>query len=83
MIYPSNFVCQFQVVKLRETAIEVTKALGRIDERDLPPFIRPVKRLVMHVTKLFNDIKSDVMTFYNVNIILQVDISIWGYDAAL
>ncbi|XP_076116682.1 uncharacterized protein LOC143084161 [Mytilus galloprovincialis] len=53
------------VVKLRETAIEVIKALGRIDERDLPPFIRPVKRLVMHVTKLFNDIKSDVMTFYN------------------
>ena len=57
----------FQVAGLREKAIKVVKALGQYDEQDLPPFIRPVKKLVMHVQKLFNDIKTDVMTFYNVN----------------
>ena len=62
----------FQVINLREKAIQAVKTLGRIDEFDLPPFIRPVKKLVMHVQKLFNDIKTDVMTFYNVSELHQL-----------
>lgn len=42
------------------------KMIGKFDETQLPPFIKPVKNLILKVQTLFNDIKTDVMTFYNV-----------------
>jgi hypothetical protein len=33
----------------------------------LPSFLKPVKNVVHRVEKLFNDVKTDVMTFYNVS----------------
>jgi len=45
---------------------------GQLSESDLPPFLRPLRNLVFKVTKLFNDIKTDIMNFYNVSIFQKV-----------
>lgn len=58
----------FQVLNLRATAVRVMKKLGEIDPLELPPFIVPLRNLVVKVTTLYNDIKTDVMNFYNVSI---------------
>ncbi|KAL5015117.1 hypothetical protein ScPMuIL_009387 [Solemya velum] len=45
--------------------IQYNVAPGLYNEEQLPPFIQPLKQMVDKVTTLFNDIKSDVMGFYN------------------
>ena len=57
----------FQVWSLRDKAMNVMKTLGQIDEAELPPFLRPLRNLVVKVSTLFNDIKTDIMNFYNVS----------------
>ncbi|VDI70196.1 Hypothetical predicted protein [Mytilus galloprovincialis] len=54
-----------KVADLRSRAIKAIKTIGQFDELQLPPFIKPVKNLINKVQKLFNDIKTDVMNFYN------------------
>ena len=57
----------YKVWNLRFKAAKVLKMIGQLDESELPPFIRPSKRLVVKVTTLFEDVKTDVMNFYNVS----------------
>jgi hypothetical protein len=71
MISKLEILLLFQVAELRSRAINAMKIIGQFDETQLPPFIRPVKNLILKVQTLFNDIKTDVMTFYNVSHYLQ------------
>ncbi|KAK6174798.1 hypothetical protein SNE40_013376 [Patella caerulea] len=54
-----------KVLNLGKKAIATMTKLGEIDEKDLPPFIRPLRNLVTKVVTLYNDIRKDVMGFYN------------------
>ncbi|ESO82597.1 hypothetical protein LOTGIDRAFT_236952 [Lottia gigantea] len=54
-----------KVVKLGKRAIEIMKRLGEIDESELPPFIRSIRKLVTKVVTIYNDVRKDVMGFYN------------------
>ncbi|XP_052090897.1 uncharacterized protein LOC127727822 [Mytilus californianus] len=54
-----------KVADLRSRASNAIKTIGQFDEIQLPPFIKPVKNLINKVQTLFNDIKTDVMNFYN------------------
>ncbi|CAC5409209.1 unnamed protein product [Mytilus coruscus] len=54
-----------KVADLRSRAKKAVEAIGKYDESQLPAFLKPVKSLIHRVEKLFNDIKTDVMTFYN------------------
>jgi hypothetical protein len=42
--------------------------MGQLDESALPTFVKPMKSLVDKVSALYNDIKNDVMGFYNVRL---------------
>jgi hypothetical protein len=42
--------------------------MGQLDESALPTFVKPMKSLVDKVSALYNDIKNDVMGFYNVRV---------------
>ena len=53
------------VLNLRRIGKRIYKAIGKFVE--LPPVVTQVKNLVTKVTTLFNDIKTDVMTLYNVS----------------
>ncbi|KAL8577050.1 hypothetical protein ACOMHN_049910 [Nucella lapillus] len=46
------------------TALE---KIGTYDDRQLPPFMIPLKNLVLKVANLVNDIKNDVIGFCNVS----------------
>ena len=49
--------------------MRVYAALEKIsgyDDKELPPFIIPLKNLVLKVSNLVNDIKTDVIGFCNV-----------------
>ncbi|CAG2189963.1 unnamed protein product [Mytilus edulis] len=50
---------------LRDKAANVMKMLGQLDEEELPPFLRPLRNLIVKVTTVFNDVKTDIMNFYN------------------
>lgn len=54
---------------MRSRAKNALKTLGSLDEKQLPEFIRPVKNVIHKAEKLFNDVKSDIMNFYNVSFI--------------
>ncbi|KAK3102203.1 hypothetical protein FSP39_009587 [Pinctada imbricata] len=54
-----------KVINMREKAGKIMVMIGQLDDADLPAFLRPTKKLVTKVSTLFNDIKSDVMNFYN------------------
>ena len=53
------------VQNLRKVARKVLKTLE--EYTDLPPVYTLIKNLVNKVETLFNDIKTDVMTLYNVS----------------
>jgi hypothetical protein len=57
-----------QVLHLREVATSVMTKMGQLDESALPTFVKPMKSLVDKVSALYNDIKNDVMGFYNVRL---------------
>ena len=42
--------------------------IGELDEEELPECFKPTHALVFKVSKIYNDIKSDVMDFYNVSL---------------
>ncbi|VDI41391.1 Hypothetical predicted protein [Mytilus galloprovincialis] len=77
----------FQIADLRSRARKAVKALGRYDELQLPSFLKPVKSVIHRVEKLFNDIKTDVMTFYNkLDEVINVKLPVMGdklYQAVL
>ena len=50
--------------------------LGQIDEQELAPFFQPLQNLITKVTTLVNDIKTDVMNFYNVSCMISLNILI-------
>ncbi|CAG2251005.1 unnamed protein product [Mytilus edulis] len=54
-----------KVWSLRDKAVNVMKMLGQLDEEELPPFLRPLRNLIVKVTTVFNDVKTDIMNFYN------------------
>ncbi|XP_052083536.1 uncharacterized protein LOC127720827 [Mytilus californianus] len=54
-----------KVKDLRNKAANVMKMLGQLDEEELPPFLRPLRNLIVKVTTVFNDVKTDIMNFYN------------------
>lgn len=60
------FILNLQVLKLREIASSAMKKIGSFDPLDLPAEFQPLMNFVHRVTKLFNDIKSDVMGFVHV-----------------
>ena len=55
------------VQNLRKVGRKILKSLE--EYTDLPPVYTLIKSLVTRVITLFNDIKSDVMTLYNVSIV--------------
>nr|XP_022327831.1 uncharacterized protein LOC111127102 [Crassostrea virginica] len=55
-----------KVLKLREIASSAMTKIGSFDPLDLPAEFQPLMNFVHRVTKLFNDIKSDVMGFVHV-----------------
>lgn len=57
-----------QVSKLRKIAASAMEKIGSLDPADLPAEFQPVIKFVHRVTKLFNDIRSDVMGFVYVRI---------------
>ncbi|XP_052074034.1 uncharacterized protein LOC127711917 [Mytilus californianus] len=50
---------------LRDKVANVMKMIGQLDEEELPPFLRPLRNLIVKVTTVFNDVKTDIMNFYN------------------
>ena len=46
--------------------------LSDYDDSELPPFLVPLKRLIVRVSSLINDVRSDIMGFYNVSILISV-----------
>ncbi|KAK7494173.1 hypothetical protein BaRGS_00014646, partial [Batillaria attramentaria] len=54
-----------KIVAVGKKAVEALLTIGQYDDKELPPFIIPLKNLVMKVSNLINDIRSDVMGFYN------------------
>lgn len=60
------FILNLQVLKLREIASSAMTKIGSFDPLDLPAEFQPLMNFVHRVTKLFNDIKSDVMGFVHV-----------------
>ena len=55
-----------KVFNLRRVGQRLHNATGKFVE--LPPVVTQVKELITKVTTLFNDIKINVMTFYDVSI---------------
>ena len=54
-----------KVLNLRRIGKRIYQAIGQFVE--LPPVVAKVKALVTKVSTLFKDIKTDVMTLYNVS----------------
>ncbi|XP_062616045.1 uncharacterized protein LOC134277750 [Saccostrea cucullata] len=52
-----------KVLGLRRIASTAWKKIGQFDPKDLPQEFQPVINFIRKVTKLFNDIKTDVMGF--------------------
>ena len=50
---------------------KVTTRLMRLDPTYLPPSIKKVRNAVQRAVNLYNDIRTDVMEFYNVSIIRE------------
>lgn len=69
-------------MKLREIASSAMKKIGSFDPADLPAEFQPVINFVHRVTKLFNDIKTDVMGFVHVCRYIYI-IILTNYDAYL
>ena len=59
-----------KVFSLRRIGRRISKAVGAF--ADLPPVTAAVKNLVMKVTTLFSDIKTDIMKFYSVRTVLFI-----------
>lgn len=62
-----NLTLFFQIANLRSNAKKYIEELGSIDDSQLPPFIKSVRNLVEKVQTLLNNVKSDIMLFYNVS----------------
>ena len=60
-----------QVFNLRRLGRRLWRALGQY--HTLPPVVEKIKALIRRVTALFNDIKTDVMRFYNVRVFLILE----------
>lgn len=65
-----------KIVNAGEKATEALRKIGEFDESELPPFITPLKNLVLKINNLVDDIQSDVLGFYNVRIVITIDNSI-------
>lgn len=55
------------MVSILDKAGMAVNLLGEIDEKDLPPFIRPMRNLVLKITSLAGSAQGDVMAFFNVS----------------
>ena len=55
-------------MSLRTVALTAMQKLAKYDAEMFPPAFRPMINFIHKVSKLFNDIKSDVMGFVNVSI---------------
>jgi hypothetical protein len=57
----------FQVTGLIEKSREALAKIAQYDSEDLPPEFKPAINFVHKVSKLYSDIKADVMGFVNVS----------------
>lgn len=57
------------VIALRGTGRRLLNIIGQFE--DLPPVVGNITELVLYVSDLFNDIKTDVMNMYNVSIYIH------------
>lgn len=57
-----------QVSNLVKKSSEALAKIGLYDPEDLPPEFKPAINFVHKVSKLFSDIKADVMGFVNVRL---------------
>ncbi|XP_072033446.1 LOW QUALITY PROTEIN: uncharacterized protein [Amphiura filiformis] len=53
-----------KLANLRKTGVEATQRLMRLDPDYLPPSIKNLRSAVQRTVNLYNDIRSDVMEFY-------------------
>ena len=63
--FKSLFVFHFKQT-LRVSGVEATKRLMRLDPNYLPPSVNRLIAVVRKTVNLFNDIRTDVMEFYQV-----------------
>ncbi|XP_046562967.1 uncharacterized protein LOC124271858 [Haliotis rubra] len=54
-----------KVVSVGKKASDAMEVLGQLEEKQLPPFAKPARNVVLKVTNLYNEIKSSVLSFYN------------------
>ena len=52
------------VMDLRSVGRDMLKVIG--EYTDMPPVVNKVNQLILKVTRLFGDIRTDVMEMYNV-----------------
>ena len=57
------------VIALRGTGRRLLNIIGQFE--DLPPVVGNITELVLYVSDLFSDIKTDVMNMYNVSIYIH------------
>ena len=57
--------------RLRYKGLDAMKRLMRIEPTDLPPSIYGVRNAVVRTVSLFNDIRTDIMEFYQVSLSLK------------
>lgn len=62
-----------QVSNLVKKSSEALAKIGLYDPEDLPPEFKPAINFVHKVSKLFGDIKADVMGFINVRLRASVE----------
>lgn len=66
-IWQVNSNISVQVSNLVEKASQALAIIGQYDPDDLPPEFKATINFVHKVSKLFGDIKADVMGFVNVS----------------
>ena len=66
------YVVCFQIIEAFKKMHSLMERLSDYDDSELPPFLVPLKRLIVRVSSLINDVRSDIMGFYNVSILISV-----------
>ena len=68
------------VVSLKKIGKKVLRILS--EHVELPPVIEKIKELVTYCITVFNDIKDDIMKFYNVSkkSILLLSLGVFNYN---
>ena len=63
-------IFDLQVENLVKQSSTALAKIGQYDPEDLPPEFKPTINFVHKVSKLFGDIKADVMGFVNVSFLV-------------